>query len=100
MTSLSYLLENAVTVALSRPKQVQHIALRHGLGIELYVDENGVNHLMLYRPAVFPSESEWDAVLRAYPNLLLPAQLPRPEQASSIRRKALIARWAPPRLEF
>lgn len=90
------LLIDAVKTASDNRRAVQHIKLSHGLGIKLYVDEAGANHLMLYRPAVFPSESEWAAVMRAWPQPLPGPTPPAPERKESARRKALVSRWEPP----
>jgi hypothetical protein len=79
----------------------QECTLLHGLTVRVYVDEEMMMHLALLRKGVFPSQTEWNTVMRCWPQPL-PEPLPVPTEASGPRNhtRALVACWRTPRPEM
>ena len=101
MANLRDLLSRLIVEGNAHVLSTQECRLLHGLTIQVYVDEDRLVHLALIRPNVFPSRSEWNTVMRAWPQPL-PDPQPQPVEAVGGRthHRALTACWRVPRPEM
>ena len=80
---------------------IQERNLLRGLTIRVYVEPDMLIHLALIRDDVFPSQSEWDTVMRCWPQPLpIPWPKPKAEIGRKLHHRALTACWRVPRPEM
>lgn len=69
-SKLSKTLRGMLERCLTQPGRAERASLGHGLRIDMMVDLEGVCRLQISREGTFPSEKEWETVIKHWPGTL------------------------------
>lgn len=97
--SLSEKLDDAFWAAWVERDRKQYVDLSGGLHIEMYVDESGTIHLLLWRVGQYPSLVEFRTLLNCWTSTTLPSPPPAPVKVTNTTGTncGLATQWITPR---